>query len=313
MNAHFADRLHERIEARATRLCVGLDPDIDRFPLELLRRFKLDATRSAAPDDDYALRVGDCLEAFCLEVVDVVEDLACAVKPQSAHFEAYGPQGVRALATVCRHARKRGLPVILDAKRNDIGSTAQRYAAAYLAPDKGPNQAPFACDALTITPFLGEDGVKPFVEACAANGKGLFILVRTSNPSGAQVQDLRIAESGETVAERLASLVAAWGRDLVGESGYSSIGAVVGATQAWEIAGLRERMPQALLLLPGFGAQGATAEDVRHAFDSKGLGAIVNSSRGVLYPCGPEAPDYFGKVRAAALAARATIQELIRM
>jgi orotidine 5'-phosphate decarboxylase subfamily 2 len=212
----------------------------------------------------------------------------------------------------CRGARARGLPVILDAKRNDIGSTAMRYAAAYLGPDSGPGRAPFCCDALTVTPFLGEDGIKPFTQACAANGKGIFVLVKTSNPSGAQVQDLRIEGSGETVAERLAGLVAQWGSDSVGESGYSSVGAVIGATHPDTIKRLRELMPQAPILLPGFGAQGATAGDARDAFDAAGDGALVNSSRGILYPCDPSASDFFDQVRAKAQAAREAIQRMIK-
>lgn len=312
MIQHFADRLHARIRARDTRLCVGLDPDIARFPIELLRRFKLDPAQAGEPADLDMEAVGDCIEAFCLEVVDVVGDLACAIKPQSAHFEAYGPQGVRALEAVCRGARARGLPVILDAKRNDIGSTAMRYAAAYLGPDSGPGRAPFCCDALTVTPFLGEDGIKPFTQACAANGKGIFVLVKTSNPSGAQVQDLRIEGSGETVAERLAGLVAQWGSDSVGESGYSSVGAVIGATHPDKIKRLRELMPQAPILLPGFGAQGAAAGDARDAFDAAGDGALVNSSRMILYPCDPTASDFFDQVRAKAQAAREAIQRMIK-
>jgi len=311
MTQHFGDRLHARIRGRDTRLCVGLDPDLARFPLELLRRFKLDPAQAAAPADLDMQAVGDCIEAFCLEVVDVVEDLACAVKPQSAHFEAYGPHGLRALEAICRGARARGLPVIMDAKRNDIGSTAMRYAAAYLGPDTGPGRAPFSCDALTVTPFLGVDGITPFSEAGKANGKGIFVLVKTSNPSGAQVQDLRIAESEETVAERLAGLVAQWGADQVGESGYSSVGAVIGATHPDKIKRLRELMPRAPILLPGFGAQGATAGDAADAFDAAGDGALINSSRGVLYPCAPDDSDYFGKVRAKAQAAREAIQRMI--
>lgn len=307
----FADRLHARIRARDSRLCVGLDPDLARIPHELLRRFKLDPAQAQAPADLDQEALADCIEAFCLEVVDLVEDLACAVKPQAAHFEAYGPQGLRALQTVCRKARERGLLVVLDGKRNDIGSTAQRYAAAYLGPDSGPNRAPFSCDALTVTPFLGVDGIKPFVEQCALHGKGIFVLVKTSNPSGAQVQDLRIAPGEESLAERLAGLVTEWGSELVGQSGYSSVGAVIGATHPDKIKRLRELMPQAPILLPGFGAQGATAGDAADAFDANGDGAIVNSSRGVLYPCAPDAENYFGQVRAKAQAARDAIQRMI--
>jgi orotidine-5'-phosphate decarboxylase len=312
VSSHFADRLFGRVREIDSRLCVGLDPDITRFPWELLRRFDLAPESWSEPGA--AKRIGDCVTAFCLEVMDTVLDLACAVKPQIAHFEAYGPRGLAALEEVCLAARERGLPVVMDAKRNDIGSTAARYARAFLGAKDGPDRAAFWCDALTVTPFLGADGIAPFVDACRENGKGLFILVKTSNPSGAQVQDLKITGAGETVAERLAKLVNEWGRepDLIGESGYSAIGAVIGATQAHSVKRLRELMPQAPILLPGFGAQGAGASGVADAFDTVGLGAIVNSSRGILYPCGPEDEDYFGKVREKAESARAALNTVAK-
>ncbi|MBF0481481.1 MAG: orotidine-5'-phosphate decarboxylase [Desulfovibrionaceae bacterium] len=317
MTAHFADRLFARVAATDSRLCVGLDPDLARFPLELLQRFSLGPESWSDPAN--AKRIGDCLAAFCLEVLDATHDLACAVKFQIAHFEAYGHHGLRALTAACLAAKARGLPVIMDAKRNDIGSTARRYARAYLGPDTGPDRAAFACDALTVTPFLGEDGIKPFVDACAASGKGLFILVKTSNPSGAQVQDLPIARphgagAGETVAERLAALVDAWGEDkkMIGKSGYSAVGAVIGATQPESLPKLRALMPRAVILMPGFGAQGAGAGGVRAAFDDQGMGAIVNSSRSIIYPCDPDEADYFGKVREKATGARGELNAILR-
>jgi orotidine-5'-phosphate decarboxylase len=312
MAANFADRLFARVRLVDSRLCVGLDPDIARFPTALLRRFELGPDSWARPEN--AARLGDAVLAFCLDVMEATAETACAVKFQSAHFEAYGHHGLRALETACAAARERGLPVVMDAKRNDIGSTAQRYARAYLGPDGGPDRAAFACDALTVTPFLGEDGITPFVDACAANGKGLFILVKTSNPSGAQVQDLPIAGTDETVAERLAALVDAWGNhdNLIGESGYSAVGAVIGATKPESLPRLRALMPRAPILMPGFGAQGAGAGGVRAAFDAHGLGAIVNSSRAILYPCDPDETDYFAKVREKALAARDALRAMLR-
>jgi len=317
MTANFADRLFERVRRTDSRLCVGLDPDLARFPTALLRRFGLEADCWANPEN--AERIGDCVEEFCKEILDATHDVACAVKPQAAYFEAYGHHGLRALEAVCVAARERGLPVIMDAKRNDIGSTAVRYARAYLGPETGEGRAALYCDALTVTPFLGVDGIKPFVDACAANGKGLFILVKTSNPSGAQVQDLEIAGPdaagpGETVAERLAALVDEWGnrKDLIGTSGYSAVGAVIGATKPESLPRLRALMPRAPILMPGFGAQGAGAGGVRAAFDQDGLGAIVNSSRGIIYPCGPDTADYFGKVREKAQAARDELRTMLR-
>jgi len=312
MADNFADRLFARVRETDSRLCVGLDPDIARFPTELLRRFGLAADSWASPEN--AARIGDAIQAFCLDVMDATMDAACAVKFQVAHFEAYGHHGLRALEAVCAAGRAHDLLVVMDAKRNDIGSTAQRYARAYLGPEDGPDRAAFACDALTVTPFLGEDGIRPFVDACAANGKGLFILVKTSNPSGAQVQDLQIVGTQETVAERLASMADGWGNhdNLIGQSGYSCVGAVIGATKPESLPRLRALMPRAPILMPGFGAQGAYAGGVRAAFDKDGLGAIVNSSRGIIYPCGPDEADYFGKVREKALAARDELRAMLR-
>jgi orotidine-5'-phosphate decarboxylase len=285
MAKHFADRLFAVVQSKDSRLCVGLDPRLDLLPSEL----------SGEP----AARV----EAFCRAICDAIAPYAAAVKPQAAYFEALGSAGVAVLERVAAHARDLGLPVILDAKRNDIGSTAEAYAAAYLAP-RG-DAAPLA-DAITVSAYLGHDGVEPFVKMAHEYGAGLFILVKTSNPGSGQLQDLRL-DSGLTVYQHLGDLVAEWGQELVGDSGYSAIGAVVGATYPEQLAELRERLPHTPFLVPGYGHQGATAEDVARAFDGHGLGAIVNSARGIIYAYRKREGSF---AEAAAEAAREARDEL---
>jgi len=282
MAKHFADRLFAAVRDRDSRLCVGLDPRLDLLPPGL--------------PEDPAERV----EAFCRAICDATAPYAVVVKPQAAYFEALGSAGVACLERVAAYARGLGLLVILDAKRNDIGSTAEAYAAAYLAPrDEG---APLA-DAITVNAYLGHDGVEPFVKMAHEYGSGLFILVKTSNPGSGQLQDLRL-DSGLTVYQHMADLVAEWGQELVGQSGYSSVGAVVGATYPEQLAELRQRLPQTPFLVPGYGHQGATAEDVAAAFDGQGLGAIVNSARGIIYAYRKREGSFTAAAAAAAREAR---------
>jgi len=205
-----------------------------------------------------------------------VAPLVAIVKPQSAFFEELGPAGGEALHSVIEHARRLGLLVLLDGKRNDIGSTARAYAAAYLGGD-----SPWGADALTVSPYLGDDSLQPFFEQAASAGAGVFVLVKTSNPGGRLFQDLPVGE------HKLYQFVAGWladqTRGKLGQCRYSDIGAVVGATYPAELTELRQAMPHNWFLVPGFGAQGAGAADVAAAFDEDGLGAIVNSSRGVIF------------------------------
>ncbi len=223
------------------------------------------------------------MESFCFNICLATEPYAAAVKPQAAYFEALGAEGVACLERVMCFARELGFVVILDAKRNDIGSTAQAYADAYLkARPEGQGPCLRAADAITISAYLGYDGVEPFVNKAYEYGTGLFILVKTSNPGSGQLQDLKL-ESGLTVYQHMADLVAQWGQDLIGASGYSSLGAVVGATYPEQLRELRARVPQTPFLVPGFGHQGATAADVAASFDAEGFGAIVNSARGIIY------------------------------
>ena len=250
---HFADRLVDLVECRRTQLVVGLDPVPDQMP---------DA-------------VGGDIQAFCEGIIDSVAEHAVAVKPQSAFFEAQGPDGVRAFFEVCEYARDAGLLVIADVKRGDIGSTATAYAAAYAQ----------AADAVTVNPYLGRDSLEPFVEVCRTEGTGMFCLVKTSNPGSADVQDVPLAD-GTVLWEHVARLVAEMGESLVGERGLSSVGAVVGATFPAEVAAARRLLPHAPFLLPGVGAQGGTPGDVASAFAAGPAGGLVSASRSVIYASG---------------------------
>lgn len=259
---NFADRLLAAVERSGSPACVGIDPKYASLP---------DAVCKGAADELAAVR------EFCHGVLEAVAPHVPAVKPQSAYFEVYRAAGVELYYDVVRRARELGLIVIGDVKRNDIGSTAAAYAKAHLTGDDAP-------DAVTVNGYFGADGIEPFADVAATEGKGLFVLVRTSNPSAPQVQDVTDA-AGRKVFEHMAMRVAGFGTGpgLVGQSGFSSLGAVVGATWPEEAKALRDAMPQQIFLVPGYGAQGATAADCAAAFDAAGRGAIVNASRSVIY------------------------------
>jgi orotidine-5'-phosphate decarboxylase len=258
MAAHFGDRLAEAVERKHTQLVVGLDPRPDLFPVEVR---------------------GDALR-FCAGIVDAVAPHAVAIKPQLAFFEALGVEGMAAFEEVCAYARSAGLLVLIDGKRGDIGSTARAYADAYLAA-KEAGEEPLG-DALTINPYLGRDSVDPYLAACRRHGGGIFCVVKTSNAGGAEVQDLALSD-GRPVWQHVALLVAEWGAELVGDRGLSSVGAVIGATHPRAVGEARRLLPQAILLLPGVGAQGATPADVARAFTSGPASALVTVSRSVMY------------------------------
>jgi len=306
VSRNFADVVTQRILSKRSQLVVGLDPRTDRLPEELLREPCADA-RAAA----------DAVVAFNRCVMDAVGPHAVGVKCQVAFYEELGCAGMEAYAATLRYARDRGLIAIGDVKRSDIASTASAYAAAHLGHPDGssPRAGDFIVDAVTVNPYLGSDGVRPFIEAAAANGKGAFVLVKTSNPSSAEVQDLDAG--GAPLYERVAALVEQWGRPYCGECGYSLLGAVVGATFPKELVKLRALMPSTLFLVPGLGAQGGRVQDVRGAFAPEGLGAIVNSSRDVIFAW--ERSPYreeFGLARwqdAVAAAAADVQQELWRV
>jgi orotidine-5'-phosphate decarboxylase len=220
--------------------------------------------------------MAEAFREFGKGVIDAVASLVPAIKPQSAFFELLGPPGMQVLGELIQHARSKGLIVILDAKRNDIGTTAQAYADAYLGPD-----SPWGADALTVSPFLGDDSLVPFVAACDRTASGLFVLVKTSNPGSGFLQDL--APEGQSISNRIAHWVQCQSEKRAGPYGLGPIGAVVGATYPSQLAALRERMRSAWILIPGYGAQGGAANDVAPAFLEKGLGALVNSSRAIIF------------------------------
>ena len=264
----FSDRLAEAVERKRSQLVVGLDPRPALLPVELVGDAHLGRARTA-----------DACGRFCRGLIDAVAPYVVGVKPQLAFFEALGADGVGALEDVCRYARSAGLLVIADAKRGDIGSTARAYAAAYLeSGDAGP---PIA-DALTVNTYLGRDSLEPFLLACRREGGGIFCVVKTSNAGGAEVQELVLSD-GRPLWQQVARLVAGWGEELVGERGLSSVGAVIGATHPRAVGEARRLMPQAVLLLPGVGAQGATPADVARAFTSGPASALVTVSRSVMY------------------------------
>lgn len=261
----FADALAQAVRRTGSIACVGLDPRLASLPPTLSDSINREP-----------LSVASAFETFCSEIIDVVAGKVACVKPQSAFFEALGPPGVEAMARVIAHARTAGLLVIVDAKRNDIGSTASAYADAYLG-----KSSPFGGDALTVSPYLGRDSIEPFCDACDNADAGLFVLVKTSNPGGGFLQD-RISD-GSTVSQAVAGLITELNASRIGECGYGPIGSVVGATYPEQLGELRERLQTSWILIPGFGAQGGGADDIRPGLDSDGLGAIVNSSRHIIF------------------------------
>ena len=267
--------------AKKSQVCVGLDPHIDLMPVHLLDHY-----RAIEPSGCGCGRkeAAACLEEFCSDIIDAIAPHAAAVKLQLACFEQYSAPGFRAFRRMVRKASEAGLIVIADAKRGDIDISATAYSSAFLGAPKGLNGRlnSLEIDALTVNPLFGNDGLEPFIKDCREHGKGIFVLVKTSNPGSAELQDLRL-ESGELWHEHLAGLVDEWGRKLTGDRGYSSIGAVVGATEPETLVRLRGLMPSAILLIPGYGAQGAGPADVAPVFDSRGMGALATASRSIIY------------------------------
>ncbi len=289
VTAAFADRVAEAVEQKRSQLVVGLDPRLDLLPVEL--RGDAHLGRAAA---------AEACERFCCGIVDAVAPYVVAVKPQLAFFEVLGADGVRVFEAVSAYARAAGLLVVVDGKRGDIGSTARAYADAYLEPLGG---VPPLADALTVNTYLGRDSLEPFVAACRRGGGGLFCLVKTSNSGSTDVQDLTLSD-GRPLWQQVALLVRELGEELVGECGLSSVGAVVGATHPRAVGEARRLLPQAILLLPGVGAQGATAGDIARAFTSGPASALVTASRSVIYAYRTTDEDW--RSAAAAEAARLT-------
>lgn len=314
MPDNFADKLAATIIARQSQVCVGLDPRLERMPPSLVERYR-EAPRKGCGCGRH--EIGACFEEFGVAIIDAVAPHAVAIKLQLACFEQYGPPGIKAFKHLCKRAAKAGLIVIADAKRGDIGISAAAYSAAFIGRPQGFDGEidGFNADALTVNPLFGSDGMQPFIDDCQKYGAGIFVLVKTSNPGSAALQDLIVMagpdSGGETAGasgafggnpskyyEKVASLADKWGAGLIGESGYSSVGAVIGATHPETLATLRQALPHTPFLLPGYGAQGAGAAEVAPAIDSSGLGALVTASRSIIYAGAGE--DFAGRAAEAA-------------
>jgi len=285
---HFIDNLLTAIKQKGAPICIGLDPRLEQIP---------NTIDKSNPAEAFFI--------FCREIIDTTIDLVPVYKPQVAFFEEYGTAGLKAFAKVVQHARSKGALVISDVKRGDIGSTSEAYARAYF--EKG---AEFETDAITINTYFGSDSVKPY-EKYFAQGKAVFTQVKNSNPSSSELQDLNLTSSNSslkdlTVYETMGTLVEKWGENSRGEHGFSSIGAVVGATFPEQGEKLRKLMPHTFFLVPGYGAQGGKAEDLKRYVNEKGEGIIVNSSRGIIFAY--EKMPEFGPKRFAEAAREATVK-----
>ena len=270
------DRMIKAIIKMKNPTVAGLDPKLDYIP-EYLREKAY---------KEYGKTLEGAAEALFLfnkGLIDALCDIVPAVKPQAAYYEMYGWQGVRALERTISYAKSKGMFVITDGKRNDIGTTMEAYAKAHLGETEveGVKFESFGADALTVNGYLGSDGIKPVLNVCKENDKGMFVLVKTSNPSSGELQD-RLLDDSMSIYRTMGNMCEKWGEELAGEYGYSGVGAVVGATYPAQLGELRSALPHTFFLVPGYGAQGGGAKDVLPAFDERGLGAIINSSRGIM-------------------------------
>ena len=270
MNA--IDRLINKIKETNNPTVIGLDPRYELLPKCVLEKYP-----------DTLEGVSQAIVEYNKALIDETYDVIPAVKPQIAFYEMFGIPGIKAFEETCKYAKQKEMLVIADIKRGDIGSTAQGYSNAYLGKTKigEKEESIFDVDFVTVNPYMGTDCVKPFIEDCKKYDKGIFILVKTSNPSSGELQDVKL-ENGEEVYVKVAKLVEEWGKELRGEYGYSSIAAVVGATYPKQLKEIREIAPHTYFLIPGYGAQGGKAEDIALGFDKNGLGGIVNASRSLM-------------------------------
>ncbi len=301
------DRLLEKIAETQNPTVAGLDPKLDFVPEYIKKECftKYGNTLEAA---------AEALLIFNKGLIDSLCDIVPAVKPQCAYYEMYGWQGVKTLAETMEYARQKGMFVITDGKRNDIGTTMEAYATGHLGKVSvnGDMITPFSGDALTVNGYLGSDGINPLLKICAEEDKGIFVLVKTSNPSSGELQDREM--DGTTVYEIMGQKCEAWGEALPGKYGYSGVGAVVGATYPKQLEQLRAALPHTFFLVPGYGAQGGGAKDVSYAFDQNGMGAIVNSSRGIMCAYKKEGcpeTDFAGAARREALRMKEDITSAI--
>lgn len=277
------DRLMDQIILKQNPTALGLDTRLEYLPEEMLAHF--DPQKGDFKD------AGNLILEFNKALIDGLAPIVPCVKLQVAYYEMYGHHGMKAYYKTINYAHDQGLVVIADAKRNDIGATCQAYANAYLGTTPMIEKSPFSADFVTVTPYLGSDGILPFVEVCEANNKGIFVLVKTSNPSSGELQDILV--DGEPLYMRVGKKVKAWGGSLIGRYGYSAVGAVVGATYSQQAQQLREALDTVFFLIPGYGAQGATGKDIVPCFDSRGLGGVVNASRSIL--CAHQRAEHQGK------------------
>ena len=269
------DRLIARIDELKNPSVAGLDPKLEYVP-----RFLKDAF---VVKDGHTLKAAaGAILAFNKALIDELCDIVPAIKPQAAYYEMYGWEGVRTLAETIRYAQQKGMYVMTDGKRNDIGATMTAYATAHLGKVMvdGVELEPFGADALTVNGYLGTDGIQPLLDVCQKYDKGIFVLAKTSNPSSGELQDRKI--DGKSVYEIMGEMCEKWGEQQIGKYGYSAVGAVVGATYPEQLAELRAKLPHTMFLVPGYGAQGGGAKGVAGAFDANGRGAIVNSSRAIM-------------------------------
>lgn len=269
------DRLIEKIKETGNPSVVGLDPKLEYVPEFIQKRY--------LEEDGWSLKAASkAILKFNQMIIDEICDIVPAIKPQAAYYEMYGHHGMKALERTIRYAKLKGMFVITDGKRNDIGATMESYTNAHLGTVRiGENDfEPFGADALTVNGYLGTDGISPLLKVCKERDKGIFVLVKTSNPSSGELQDRLI--DGIPVYAVMGDMCEKWGSGQIGKYGYSSVGAVVGATYPEQLSELRKRLPHTMFLVPGYGAQGGGAEGVAGAFDENGLGAIVNSSRAVM-------------------------------
>ncbi len=287
------DKLFKKIAEKQNPTVAGLDPKLSYIPDYIREESykKYGKTLEGA---------ADALLQFNKGLIDALCDIVPAVKPQAAYYEMYGWQGVKALTETIAYAKEHGMFVITDGKRNDIGATMTAYAAAHLGTTQVEDVVaePFGADALTVNGYLGTDGIQPLLEVCGKEDKGIFVLVKTSNPSSGELQDRPLAD-GNTVYRAMGAMCEGWGEKLPGKYGYSGVGAVVGATYPAQLEELRAAMPHTFFLVPGYGAQGGAANDVAPGFDKNGLGAIVNSSRGIMCAWQKEGVDGYEFAAAA--------------
>lgn len=290
------DRLCKAILEKNNPTVAGLDPKLDFVP-EFIKKESFQKFGNTLEG------AADALLTFNKGLIDALYDIVPAVKPQCAYYEMYGWQGVRTLYETIQYAKEKGLFVITDGKRNDIGTTMEAYAAAHLGEVSvnSTSVSPFGADALTVNGYLGTDGIAPLLNICEQHDKGIFVLVKTSNKSSGELQDKQIGDA--TIYRTMGDMCEQWGEASRGAYGYSAVGAVVGATYPAQLAELRKALPHTFFLVPGYGAQGGGANDVVPAFDAEGLGAVINSSRGIM--CAYKKGDYAEEQYAEAARAEA--------